>query len=331
MILLKVHLLTSHLLEGSAIEESTLPAKRMKSEKNSMKFDPHKKRRLSEKKKLVESANNRERHLRPSTSSKLPSVDEYKKHGLRLVIGKRAVAEVLLGASKKSSVGASVPCEILVTHEQRKWLSGCTIPPQIDIREVSSEALSACAYSSSHQGVAVVVKPAPPLKLKDFYSDWREAERVVLLAIDGVKDPGNFGALLRAAECFGASGAIYSRNRCPSITPSVTKSSAGASECLSLFEVSNTSQALLDLSAEGFMVISAACSATARCLDTFVFPSHVVLVVGTEGEGIQDLILRRSDVLLTIPMRGSLQSLNVSQATAVLLSSFWCSFKNLRP
>jgi 23S rRNA (guanosine2251-2'-O)-methyltransferase len=185
---------------------------------------------------------------------------------------------------------------------------------------VSRAELDALTGSDSHQGVAARVSPRPTIELEDLLASLADQPFGKILALDGVLDPHNLGAILRAAECFGVDGVIWSKNRSAPVGPVVSKVSVGASEIVSLCPVPNLHRALETLKKAGWWLVGAAVAEDASSLDTFAFPEKTVVVLGSEGEGMHDLTERTLDFKAYIPMEGQISSLNVSQATAVFLA-----------
>lgn len=183
---------------------------------------------------------------------------------------------------------------------------------------VRKETLNSYAETDSHQGFVTLLKKRPYLELSLFLQDL--PEKGLILAVDSIFDPHNFGAILRAAECFGAAAVLWSKNRGVGITPVVSKTSSGASEIVPLLKVANLASALESLKKKGFSLIAADIDEKAESLHSFSFPDRSVLIMGSEGEGIQPLIKKMCDHTVYIPMQGKISSLNVSQAAAVLLS-----------
>ncbi len=128
------------------------------------------------------------------------------------------------------------------------------------------------------------------------------------------------GAIFRSAECFGVDAVIFSSKQGPSITPSVSKVSSGASEHLRLVESSSLANSVAALQKAGYQVLAA--SLTEHALDAarFSYSSKWVLILGAEGSGIHPTLLKKVDQELYIPMRGKLHSLNVASAAAVFLA-----------
>lgn len=189
----------------------------------------------------------------------------------------------------------------------------------VPVREVSRRDLDAMVGSDSHQGVVARVSPRVFLELDDLLEEVRSSAAISILALDGVLDPQNFGAILRAAECLSVNAVIWSKNRGAPIGPVVSKVSVGASEIMPLCPVSNLHQALERLKEAGAWISGTMVSPDAKPLDTFEFPDKSVIVMGAEGEGIHNLIEKNLDFGVYISMGGSIDSLNVSQATAVVL------------
>ncbi len=225
-------------------------------------------------------------------------------------MGKHALKEVLKQNPERFiEVHTYKKDDPLVDHLKEKGV-GVLLTPK--------HKLASIVRSESHQGLIAKVQEREFLTAKEFLKNVSE-KRLILLC-DAIQDPQNFGSILRAAECFGVDAVIYSTNRNVALTPVVSKASAGASEIVPLMPVSNLVDTLKKFQDAGYFSVAAEISDQARPLDSFEFPEKTVLIVGAEGAGIQPLLLKRSHFHLYIPMKGAVDSLNVSQATAVLLS-----------
>lgn len=190
---------------------------------------------------------------------------------------------------------------------------------QVPIKEVSRRELDGMVGSDSHQGVVAEVSPRSVMSLEDLRVLAESQEDVRILALDGVLDPQNFGAILRAAECFGVDAVLWSKNRSAPIGPVVSKASVGASELVPLCPVSNLHQALETLKRAGVWLAGAVVAPEASPVGSFEFPRKCAIVMGSEGEGLQPLIEKSLDFSLFIEMHGAISSLNVSQATVLML------------
>jgi 23S rRNA (guanosine2251-2'-O)-methyltransferase len=173
------------------------------------------------------------------------------------------------------------------------------------------------------QGVALRVGPLPELSLVELIEYARAApgEGSRLVALDGVEDPQNVGALARVAESAGAHGLILTERRAPPLTPAVSRASAGAIEWLRVARVPNLSRALTALQDNAYWTVAAAPASKATLfeMDDRILTGSLVVVLGAEGKGIRRSILEQADHLVEIPMRGKIASLNVSTAGAIIL------------
>lgn len=239
--------------------------------------------------------------------------------GERMVIGRNAVEAVL-------NVRSEDVHKLFVAADEKGRagrLMNLATEHGIAIVYCSKGELTQRSGSESHQGFLANVKARPLGTRQELVARLREQDKFLVVALDGVSDPHNVGAILRACECFGVDAVIWSKNRSPGITPAVTKVAVGATELLSLYEVSNLADTLLAIEKEaGADVVCADGDVSAIELDKFTPPSRCVLVLGSEGDGVADLVKRRAHALVKIPMSGEIDSLNVSQAAAVFLSVF---------
>jgi 23S rRNA (guanosine2251-2'-O)-methyltransferase len=182
----------------------------------------------------------------------------------------------------------------------------------------AASRLTDVSGTSSHQGVVAFVVPSSPLTLEQCVTHTLNQHPIPPLAIlDGVKDPRNFGAIIRSAAVFGIGGIVIPTHRAVDITATVAKTAAGGLEHVPIVQVTNISQCIDYLKRQGFWIIGTSESAEVSC-QAYVYPSPLVLVFGEEGEGISSLVRRRCDGLVKIPGGGGLRSLNVAVAAAVL-------------
>lgn len=199
----------------------------------------------------------------------------------------------------------------------------------VPVIEVSRVELDSMANSDSHQGVVAQLSPRQMLTLDDLCEFASSEPFVRILALDGIIDPQNFGAVLRAAECFGIDAVIWSKNRGAPLGPVVAKASVGASELLQLCPVSNLHQSLETLKKSGVWLAGAVVAPDAAPLEKFQFPERCAIVMGSEGDGIQPLIQKALDFRVFIPMLGKVSSLNVSQATSIMLHAMVQQHRNM--
>ena len=188
----------------------------------------------------------------------------------------------------------------------------------VRVRQEPREHLTHLAGTTAHQGVVAVVRPQEALAIEDLFTAPDPSQARLLLALDGVEDPQNLGALLRVADGAGVDGVVLTERRAAPLSPVAVKASAGASEHLRIARVVNLVRALEDLKEQNIWVIGLDERGTSD-YDEFDFSGDCVLVLGREGAGLHDLVRRTCDHLLRIPMAGGVSSLNVSTAGAVVL------------
>jgi 23S rRNA (guanosine2251-2'-O)-methyltransferase len=220
-----------------------------------------------------------------------------------LVYGRRAVREVLRGRREVLEVWAT---ERAVKAET--WLAetGPKVRPERDLSEL--------AGTRDHQGVVARVEP---YRYAEAY-ELAAVERPLLAVLDRVTDPRNLGAVCRSAEGAGATGVIVPAHGSAVVTPAVARASAGAIEHLPIAVVTNLARYLADVKGPELWVYGAAADGEASMWDTDL-SGGAVFVFGAEGKGLRPLVRRSCDVLVSIPLAGAVESLNVSVAAALLL------------
>lgn len=191
----------------------------------------------------------------------------------------------------------------------------------VSVEEVPRHLLDELASGARHQGVVARVRSRPALGEADL-ARWPWEEDAVVVVLDGVTDPHNLGACARTADAAGAAALVIRRPRGAGETPAAMRASAGALAHLPVARVANVSRALDRLKGAGFWVVGLDGRAD-RTIDQAVrADGRVALVLGAEGSGLSRLVAERCDELLAIPMRGRVESLNVSVAAGVALYAY---------
>lgn len=189
----------------------------------------------------------------------------------------------------------------------------------IRVHTDSRDQLGKLARTDQHQGVVAFLKERTFLALEDLLrAPIGPSGNRFLLALDGVEDPHNLGALVRSADGAGVDGILLPERRSAPLNATVAKSSAGASEHVRIAQVVNMTRALEAIKKHNIWVVGLDERGTPDYMD-FDFRQDVCLVLGREGAGLHDLVKRTCDHLLRIPMAGSVSSLNVSVAGAVVM------------
>ena len=188
---------------------------------------------------------------------------------------------------------------------------------QLPIREVHRAEIE--GISANSQGIILAIKPYQ-------YSSFQEiTERanhpILIVALDGVTDPRNLGAIVRSAAAFGAAGVVMTERRAAAMTASAWKSSAGAAARLPVAQVTNMARTIEDAKKIGCFVIGLDGESDQSLSGMKVAKENVMIVVGSEGKGLSRLVREKCDLVVSIPMRASTESLNASVATSIAL--FW--------
>ena len=187
------------------------------------------------------------------------------------------------------------------------------------IDEVEPKRLDHLTNGANHQGIAAQVAPHAYMELHELIEQAKTAsDAPVIVVAEGITDPQNLGAIIRTAEAIGAHGLVIPQRRASGITSIVIKVAAGALENFSVARVINLSRALEDLKSAGFWIYGTAADGNTP-LHTMTFNGPIVLVVGSEGEGLSMLTQRSCDELVSIPLLGKTPSLNASVAAGMAL------------
>jgi len=187
------------------------------------------------------------------------------------------------------------------------------------IEEVSWNRLSQLTFGASHQGVALQLACSKTISLEKLIEfSRRNSANPIILALDGITDPHNVGAIIRSAEAFDCKGIIIPQRRSAGLTGTVAKVAAGALEHLPVSRVVNLNRALEKLKENGFLVIGLSGDGQLS-ISKFHEKNPLVVVVGAEDKGISLLTQKKCDFLLSIPLKGKTSSLNASVAAAISL------------
>ena len=230
------------------------------------------------------------------------------------VEGRQAVRELLLAGNRRTY-------EIFLNSEMASSdivndIVDLAQELRVPITEVSRNRLDGVSHTDAPQGVVARAAEVPQSTLEDLCRPV-DGRPPFLLAVDGVTDPGNLGALLRIAECAGVTGVVLPRHRAVHVTPTVTKAAAGAVEYLPMALVGGLPTAIERLKEAGVWVVGLDAGGDTPIHDLQFAGDAVCLVLGAEGKGLSRLAAQRCDLVASIPLHGRLASLNVASAGAV--------------
>jgi 23S rRNA (guanosine2251-2'-O)-methyltransferase len=233
-----------------------------------------------------------------------------------IIYGRNAVDEAIRGPRSVTEIWATTGAQ------KEPWLAGAGIR----VHTQSGDEIAARCGSDGHQGICAEVSEYRYLDGeqlldgggREIVGEGGSPAAPLIIALDQVQDPQNLGAISRSAECAGASGLVLPERRAAEVTPAVCKASAGAVEHLPLAQVRNLTDFLTAAKDKGFWVYGADGDADMdyRTVD---FTGPVVLVMGSEGKGLRPRVAKACDALISLPLRGRIESLSVGAAAAVLL------------
>ena len=187
------------------------------------------------------------------------------------------------------------------------------------IKVVNQGELDSKSNGGVHQGIVAEIKPYEYIDLDEILRRSRKVELPVIVILDGIEDPHNLGAILRSCDVFNVTGVLIPKHNQVPLNATVAKSSAGAINYVPVCQIGSINQTLQRLKDNGFWVVSTDGSATIDYSKlTYDFP--VALVIGSEGKGVSQLVIKNSDYVVKIPQYGHVNSLNASVAAGILLS-----------
>lgn len=231
------------------------------------------------------------------------------------IIGRNAVLEAL----KSGRVIDSIAC--LPSNEATGSLKAIISKAKerkIILKQMSRKALDLISGGKSHQGVVAFVGAKECCTVEEIlnYAESKNEPPFVIIA-DCIEDPHNLGAIIRTAECAGAHGIIIPKRRAAGLTESVDKSSAGALEYVNIARVSNIPSTIEYLKSKGLWIYGA--DMDGKNYTSQDLKGSVALVIGSEGKGISKLVRDKCDFILSLPMKGKINSLNASVAAGILM------------
>lgn len=232
-----------------------------------------------------------------------------------IVYGRNSVSELLKSEGQID--------KLFVQSGQREGsittIVAVALKKKIPLIEVSKKKLDELCANGVHQGVAAVCSCVEYVSVDDILARAEQkGEKPFIVVADGVEDPRNLGAIIRSCECAGVHGLIISKRRCSQVTPVTLKTAAGACSYLPIAKVANIASTIDALKDAGLWIFGAEAGGD----DVFYtdFDCGAVIVLGGEDGGIPQLIKSKCDYLVSIPMYGKINSLNVSAAAAVVLN-----------
>ncbi|MBE0571554.1 MAG: 23S rRNA (guanosine(2251)-2'-O)-methyltransferase RlmB [Ignavibacteriaceae bacterium] len=233
---------------------------------------------------------------------------------MNIIIGRKPVLEALNSNEEVEQV-------YILFGQQGNIINAIRVAAKkrgIKCNQIPLERFRTYAPSQNAQGVIALKQDFKFSSLDEIITEAKKNPLPLILILDEIQDPHNVGAILRSAECSGVDGIILTKHNSATITSTVTKVSAGATEHLKICQVNNLSQTIDELKEKGFWIVGSSLE-NAKNYTEVDYKIPIVLIVGNEEKGIRKLTASKCDFLVKIPMTGKIQSLNVSVATGILL------------
>ena len=220
----------------------------------------------------------------------------------------------------KEALRANNVVKVYVTNsfshkEISPLLKECHVPQIVK----SIDELNKLANGGVHQGIAAEIKPINYANLDDILDKCNMEDNPTLVILDGINDPHNLGAIIRSCEIFGVKALLIGKHQQVPLNATVAKTSAGAINYVPVCLVGNLNLTIETLKQKGFWVVSADGSGD-KDYNKIKYDFPTVLIIGSEGNGISQLLLKNSDYIVKIPMYGKVNSLNASVAAGILLA-----------
>ncbi|HEX7357395.1 MAG TPA: 23S rRNA (guanosine(2251)-2'-O)-methyltransferase RlmB [Ignavibacteriaceae bacterium] len=233
---------------------------------------------------------------------------------MSLIIGRKPVLEALNSDEEVSQV-------FILFGQEGGIIDAIRVAAKkkgIKVNQVPFEKFRQITQSKIAQGVAASKSEQKFYDLYEIISESKKSQYPLLLILDSIQDTHNVGAILRSADCSGVDGIIITKNNSAPINETVVKTSAGASEHVKITLINNLAQTIDELKKKGFWIVGSYLEG-AKDYTSVDYKMPIALIVGNEEKGIRKLTADKCDHLVRIPMKGKIQSLNVSVATGVLL------------
>jgi len=230
------------------------------------------------------------------------------------VAGKNSVVEALRAKvpAKELIVAMKVEIDEKISEAIRLAKNS-----DLPIKEMPRRALEDLTGSANHQGIALVIKPFNYTEFSKLLANAKKP--MMLIGLDGITDPHNLGAVVRSAAAFNADGVVIPERRNAAMTGSAWKASAGAAARMPISQVTNLVRSIEDAKKAGCFVVGLDAEADTSLAKMNLASESIFIIVGSEGKGLSRLVREKCDLVVSIPMQSSVESLNASVATAIVM------------
>ena len=230
----------------------------------------------------------------------------------QFVYGKNVVKQMLMDNSKIKQIYMSVD-DRDVEQLARKQ--------RVQLKRVDKKTLTQMTKTDRHQGVVAEVDPYRLYSVDEIVQNVSEDGKGLIIMLDELEDPHNLGAILRTADAIGATGVIFKKTNAVGLTPTVAKVSAGAIDTVKCASVTNLSRTLEDLQKKGWWAVGT--DMDGQDYRSVKYDFNTVLIIGNEGKGISRLLREKCDFVVSLPMRGKIESLNAAVSAGILMYSIY--------
>jgi 23S rRNA (guanosine2251-2'-O)-methyltransferase len=227
----------------------------------------------------------------------------------QFVYGKNVVKQILMDDASK--------CQMLWLAGNDREMEAMAQRYHVRIRTTDKKYLTKVTGTDRHQGVAAEIDDYKTYSLEELMHNVPEGEHGLIILLDELEDPHNLGAILRTADAVGATGVVFKKTHAVGLTPTVAKVSVGAIDTVKCAEVTNLSRAVEELKKNNWWVVGT--DMDGQDYRTLQYDMNTVLIIGNEGKGISRLLRESCDYVVSLPMRGKIESLNASVSAAVMM------------
>lgn len=205
----------------------------------------------------------------------------------------------------------------LFLQRREEDLLNLALTQKVMVKIVSRDKLSTLVKTSNHQGVVAEIEEYRLYTVEEILVAIPNNKKGLLVMLDGIVDPHNLGAILRSCDAIGVDGVIFKKDRSVGLNATVAKVSVGAIQTVKCAQVTNLSRTIEELKNKGFWTVGTAMTGLDYRALNYDFPT--LLIIGNEGKGISDLVMKKCDYLVHLPMMGKISSLNASVSAGILL------------
>jgi 23S rRNA (guanosine2251-2'-O)-methyltransferase len=227
----------------------------------------------------------------------------------QFVYGKNVVKQILMDDASK--------CQMLWLAGSDREMEAMAERYHVRVRTTDKKYLTKVTGTDRHQGVAAEIDDYKTYSLEELMHNVPQGEHGLIILLDELEDPHNLGAILRTADAVGATGVVFKKTHAVGLTPTVAKVSVGAIDTVKCCEVTNLSRAVEVLKKNNWWVVGT--DMDGQDYRSLEYDMNTVLIIGNEGKGISRLLRENCDYVISLPMRGKIESLNASVSAGILM------------